>query len=315
MESNMWFLIALSFWTYHFLVYLNFKSGLKKNRFSSPEQADNISATMAYYLKNRRSGYNHIIIGVVSLACKGYLDIFDDNGIFVLYKRASSPDGLPPEEALIFNILFNDRKAVVFGGVDLNILRTELRNMMISPEIKNRFFVSGRNPMYLGTVGSFAFLTYFGAIENHTAFMVFLATTVINFFIYLNLLHSYTEEGENAASYMDGIENGYIKPVETNTYSNIPWSMVFNTYKECDQYFTADNCDWFDAYDKETEDVLTKMVRERNRKDHQTKFISWLFTAMLTAAYSSKVVYAKSRGAKVTQFENPVEKKRKSKQN
>jgi len=254
-----------------------------------------------------------MVTGIISLACGGYVDIFEDDGEFILYKRKDIPKDHPPEEALIFNSFFHDKNAVLIGKNNfsaLNNLRIEITNILYSPEIADRYFISGRIFLYVGAIFSFLAVLYFALIENTPAVLISSVTAVINFIIYFPLFETYTDTGKAVLNWLAEIEDENKFMQKENIYKGIPWAIVVGKEAVYDGYVKGEKVEWFDVFDGAPVNYLTGLQRESNRKDQKYKFVSWLSKTLLWSLINSKTLYGYSRGAETFGQTNPLDKKR-----
>jgi len=308
-------LINLFIWAYHFIAWIWFKKRFASSENKQIDLQKEITPMMASFIRNKSSGYKLMVTGIISLACGGYLDIFEDDGEFILYKRNDIPKDHPPEEALIFNSFFHDKNAVLIGKNNFSALHNlmiEITNMLYSPEITNKYFINGRMPLYVGAFFSFSAILYFAVIENLSAVLILSTTAVINFVIYFFLLETYTNTGRAVLNRLAEIEDENKFMQKENIYEGIPWSVVFGKEEVYDGYIKGETVEWFDVFDGAPVNYLTGLQRESNRLDQKYKFVPWLSETLYWSLINAKTLYGHSGGAETFGQTNPLDRKRES---
>jgi len=310
-NTGIWILFTLIIIGYsYFLWFLVGQDKISDER-SLGQIPDGIDPATAHFLMNKLADSRTAAIVIVSLALDGYVDINDDDGEFLIYKRKEFADKDKVIEQFVFNTLFYDREFAVLGTKDSHkcmSLKYGLNRVFKESGIEARFIKSNKwahlSIVFLGLI----FLGFSAYLNDVVSIAIMFLVSAIAFLWFSKPISSYTEEGRTVVSTLEDMKYNGKAPQE------IPWSMAFETEYDFDGVYNAGSFDWFGVLENEKVEYLTAMQRKENRKQQAGSFVSWLSENIVdtlnSVSANSRQVFEKGRRKG---FRNPAAQKREKK--
>lgn len=309
-NTNLWVLFSAIVVVYYIVIWFLFGKDNISSEKSLRELPEEIDPITAHYLINKMANSKTAAIGIVSLALNGYIDVNDDDGEFLIYKRKNFKEKERLAESFIFNTLFSDRDFAVLGTYDSHkcfSLTYGLHGIFMDSLFHSKFINRNKwlhfSTVFLGLV----FVVISAFYSDIVSITIMFCLSLIIFFFFSNPLKSYSKEGERVVSTLDEMSNGI------KNKNDILWSMVFDNESYLDKQYTSDSFDWFGVVDGEVTG-LTIDQRKENRRSQKESFIKWLSEnivfSLMSVVNNSKTLFEKGRR---TGFINAAEEKRKAK--
>ena len=309
-NTGIWILFTIIVVVYYYIIWFFFGQDKISADKSLDQIPDDIDPMTAHFLMKTYADSKTAVIGIVSLALEGFVDINDDDGEFLIYKRKEFNDEKRPAEKFIFDTLFYNREYAVLGTYDFHkcmSLKYGLTGVFKNSSVNSRFIKSNKwlhlSVVFLGVVFTGISVFYNDIISVTLMFFV----SAIVFLWLANPMKTYTEDGRIVVSTLD------VMKYNKKTHGDILWSMVFDCEHELDWKYDADSFDWFGVFDGKVE-YFTAMQREENRKQQSNAFLSWLsenmVNSLMSVSSNSKTLFEKGRRKG---FRNPAAEKREKK--
>jgi len=307
-NTGIWIFYTIIVGVYYYIIWFFFGQDKVSSDKSLEKIPDDIDPMTAHYLMKTYADSKTAVIGIVSLALEGYVDINDDDGEFLIYKRKEFTDEKRFAEKFIFDTLFSSRDYAMIGTYDFHkcmSLKYGLTGVFMDSPVNSRFIKSNK---WLHLSAVFLGLGFIGVSafnDDIISIMAMFIVSAIVFFWLSNPMKTYTEDGQIVVSTLDVMKHN------KKTQGDVLWSMVFDCEDELDGKYDAGSFDWFGIFEGKVE-YLTAMQRKDNRKQQTTAFISWLsenlVDTLISVSGNSKTLHEKGRRKG---FRNPAAEKRK----
>lgn len=310
-NTGLWIPFTIIVGVYYYIIWFLFGQDKISDEKSLGKIPDDIDPVMAHYLMKKYADSKTTAIGFVSLALDGYIDINDDDGEFLIYKRKEFTDEKRVAEKFIFDTLFYNREYAVLGTYDFHkciSLKYGLNKVFSDSHVDTRFIKKNKlahlSVVLLGIIFIAISAFYNDVISITSMFIV----SGLTFFWLSNPFKTYTEDGRIVVSTLEDLKN------KGDASDDVLWAMTFENEYYLDGKYDANSFDWFGAFDGPL-DYLTAMQREENRKEQAKSFISWLSENIVdtlnSVSSNSKTLFEKGRRKG---FRNPAAEKREKKQ-